>query len=385
MLIRQIETFQVPPRWIFVRIESDDGYVGWGEAIVPKRVQAVRGAIADMSENLIGQSMNAIEDIWQRLFRGAFFRRGPILMTAIAAIEQALWDVKGKRYGLPIYEFLGGRVRESIRAYAWIGGDRPEDVVAQAKIRQAQGYQAVKMNATGPMHYLADYPEVESVVERVDCLRSQMGSGFGIALDFHGRVHQAMAKTLLIELRPYHVLWVEEPVLPEHSDLLPELASLGVPLASGERWMDRWDYKVVLEQHSLAIWQPDVSLTGIHELEKISRMAEAYDVVVAPHCPNGPISLAATLQALAAIPNAVWQEHSQGIHYHRPKEGEALIEPEDYLTDPSLLQPKEGRLLMLDRPGLGVLMNEEKIRAKDGSWTWLDSTWRNADGTLAEW
>lgn len=383
--IKKIETFQVPPRWIFVRMESSDGLVGWGEAIIPKRVQAVRGAIADMAENIVGQPINAIEEIWQRLFRGAFFRRGPIMMTALAAIEQALWDVKGQRYGLPVYEFLGGRVRASIRAYAWIGGDRPEDVIAQADIRRAQGYQAIKMNATGPMHYLADYSEVEAVVERVDALRSHLGKDFGIALDFHGRVHRAMAKTLLVELQPYHLLWVEEPVLPEHKDLLPELANLAIPLAAGERWMDRWDYKAVLEQRSLAIVQPDVSLTGIHELEKIARMAEAYDVTVAPHCPNGPISLAATLQVVATIPNAVWQEHSQGIHYHHQDQGAAGTEMAAYLTGPIDLQPDLGRLTISDSAGLGIAIDEDAVRRQDGTWTWPDSIWRNDDGTLAEW
>jgi galactonate dehydratase len=385
MRIARIESFPVPPRWIFVRLETEDGLVGWGEAIVPKRVRAVRGAIADLAENLMGAPSDAIEDAWQRMFRGAFFRRGPILMTAIAAIEQALWDVKGKRYGLPIYEFFGGRVRERIKAYAWVGGDIPEEVVSQAQIRQAQGYQAVKMNATGPSHYLADYAQIDGVIERVAALRSAMGPHFGIALDFHGRVHRAMVKTLLTELRPYRLLWVEEPLLPEHGDQLRDLASIPIPLAAGERLMDRWDYKTVLEQRALAIIQPDVSFTGIHELEKIARMAEAYDVVVAPHCPNGTISLAATLAVLGAIPNAVWQEHSRGLHYHQGYQSLPPGELEAYLTDPQALDLKDGYLPILSTPGLGIAVNEEAVRAPHPDWTLSDPTWRNADGTLAEW
>lgn len=169
---------------------------GGERRLSPKRVRAVRGAIADLADNLMGAPSDAIEEAWQRMFRGGFFRRGPILMTAIAAIEQALWDVKGQRDNLPIYEFLGGRVRNGIKAYAWIGGDVPEEVVQQAKVRPAQGYQAVKMNATGPSHYLADCAQIDEVLERVAALRLAMGPHFGIALDFHGRVHRAMVKTL---------------------------------------------------------------------------------------------------------------------------------------------------------------------------------------------
>jgi len=383
--IQRIETFQVPPRWIFVRVETDDGWVGWGEAILPKRVRAVRGAIADIADNIIGGPAGDIEDLWQRVFRGAFFRRGPVLMTALAAIEQALWDIKGRRYGLPIYEFFGGRVRQSIRAYAWIGGDHPDEVVSEARKRQDQSYQAVKMNATGSLHYLDDFTQVVGVVGRVRALRSELGEDFGIAVDFHGRVHRAMAKILLHELAPYHPLWVEEPLLPEHCDMLPELTGTSIPLAAGERWVDRWDFKTILEQRVLTIIQPDVSFTGIHELEKIARMAEAYDVLVAPHCPNGPISLAATLQVDACISNAAWQEHSQDIHYHQGYHGLNKADLGDYLKDPQILMPKDGSLAIPSGPGLGIEVDEEKVRRADQPWRLDDSEWRNADGTVAEW
>lgn len=385
MYIERIETFQVPPRWIFVRVETQDEWVGWGEAILPKRVQAVRGAVADIAANVLGSPAGAIEDVWQRVFRGAFFRRGPVLMTALAAIEQALWDIKGKRYGLPVHEFLGGRVRQHVRAYAWIGGDQPDDVVAQAKARKAQGYSAVKMNATAALNYLDDHEKLFGVIGRVDALRSAMGPDFGIALDFHGRVHRAMAKALLHELAPYRPLWVEEPLLPEHWDSLPQLSDTPIPLAAGERWVDRWDFKHALEQRILAIIQPDVSFTGLHELEKIARMAEAYDVVVAPHCPNGPISLAATLQVDACVPNVVWQEHSYDLHYHQGYGGLPKADLGTYLQDPAVLMPKGGVLAVPDGPGLGIAVDEDKVRQADQRWQLRDPDWRNADGTVAEW
>lgn len=386
MNIRRIESFQVPPRWILVRVETSDDRVGWGEAIFPKRVRAVRGAIADMAANIAGAPAGAIEDLWQRLYRGGFFRRGPVLMTALAAIEQALWDIKGRRYGLAVHEFFGGPVRHSIRAYAGIGGEDAERLVAEARARKAAGYRAVKFSPTGPLHYLDDYERVESAVRNVAAVREALGPDFGIALDFHGRVHRAMAKILLRELEPLHPLWVEEPLLPEHGDLLAELAgSSSIPLAAGERLVDRWDFKAVFEARALAIVQPDVSLTGIHELEKISRMAEAYDCAVAPHCPNGPLSLAATLQVDAAVPNAVWQEQSLNLPYNRGAEGPASVQPGDYLTNPAVLTPVDGALAIPPGPGLGVEVDEARVRAADRAWQVSDMAWRNADGTLAEW
>lgn len=184
---------------------------------------------------------------------------------------------------------------------------------------------------------------------------------------------------------PYHLLWVEEPLLPEHSDHLRDLAAIPIPLAAGERRMDRWAYKTVLQQGVLQIIQPDVSLTGIHELEKIACMAEAYNVVVAPHGPNGTISLVTTLAVLGTIPNAVWQEHSRGLHYHQGYQSLPPGELEAYLTDPKCVDLREGYLPILDHPGLGIAINEEAVRAQHQEWFLADPTWYNSDGTLAEW
>jgi galactonate dehydratase len=368
-----------------VRVETDDGLVGWGESIVPKRADAVEGAVRDLARNIIGSDPSRIEDLWQRMHRGGFFRGGPVLATAIAGIEQALWDIKGKRYGLPVYEFLGGRVRERVRAYAWVGGDRPESVVAEVRERVAQGFTAIKMNATAEMHYVDSFAKVEGVIARVAAIRDAFGNNVDVALDFHGRVHRAMAALLIRELAPLHPLWVEEPVLEEHNDLLPKLAGLGVPIATGERLYNRWDFKPVLEARAVDVIQPDVSLTGIFELEKISRMAEAYDVAVAPHCPNGPISLAATLQLDACLPNVFIQEQSTGIHYHAGYAGLQPREMDAYLLDTSELAITDGYLTLPTGPGLGIAVDEQKVRADQQDWHLPDPVWRNADGTLSEW
>ncbi|HET8728553.1 MAG TPA: enolase C-terminal domain-like protein, partial [Alphaproteobacteria bacterium] len=222
--IAGIDVFTVPPRWIFVRVRTDDGRTGWGESIVPRRAGAVVAAIGDMARNLDGSDPDRIEDIAQHLRRGAFFRNGPILGTAAAGIEMALWDLKAKAHQLPVFEFLGGRVRDTIRSYVWIGGDTPTGVVEHARQRIAEGFKAVKMNATPAMGFLADSAIIDAVVGRMGALRDAFGMSLDIALDLHGRVHRAAMKPLLRELEPFRPMWVEEAVLPENEESLKVLA-----------------------------------------------------------------------------------------------------------------------------------------------------------------
>jgi galactonate dehydratase len=385
--IADISVFKVPPRWIFVRVTTDDGRTGWGESIVPRRSGAVVGAIADMARNLEGSDPDRIEDIAQRLRRGAFFRNGPILGTAAAGIETALWDLKARAHGLPVFEFLGGRTRDTIRSYVWIGGDTPTDVVEHARQRIAQGFSAVKMNATPAMGHLADSAVIDAVVGRMGALRDAFGNGLDIALDLHGRVHRAALKPLLRELEPFHPMWVEEATLPENEESLEVLARAAgsIPVATGERLCSRWDFKRLLDSGAVDIVQPDISITGLFELEKIARLAEIYDVGVAPHCPNGPLSLAASLQIGACCGNVVIQEQSLGLHYNKGHEGMPEADLLDYLADPAPLTVVEGAFRVSDGPGLGISLNEERIVASHQDWHLSDATWVRADGTYAEW
>jgi galactonate dehydratase len=384
--ITDIATFRVPPRWIFVRVITDDGRTGWGESIVAKRANAVVGAINDMAANLRGMDASRIEDIAQRLRRGAFFRHGPVLATAAAGIEQALWDIKGHTHGLPVYDFLGGTVRDRLRAYAWIGGDSPTDVVAQARERIAQGFTAVKMNATPAMGHLGERTIIDEAVARVGALRDAFPS-LDVALDLHGRVHRAALKTLLRELEPLRPMWVEEATTPENEESLKTLAraARSIPVATGERLTSRWEFKRVLDTGAVDIIQPDVSITGLFELEKIARLGEIYDVAVAPHCPNGPISLAASLQVGFCCPNIVIQEQSLGLHYHTGYAGLPKGELLDYLTDARLLTPVEGAFLPLSGPGLGIVVDADKVGSADGDWHFPDANWTLPDGSYAEW
>lgn len=375
MKVTRIESFLIPPRWCFVRVESDDEWVGWGEAIIPKRARAVQGAIEDLAQNLVlGSDPDRIEDLILRMRGGGFFRRGPILATAMAGIEQALWDMKGKRYGLPIWQFLGGRVRESVQAYAGIGGDTVPSLLADARARMAEGFRAIKAAPRKSFHYLEFPSESNLFVEQVAALRHAWPS-LGIAVDFHGRVHRALARKLAHALAPYDLLWIEEGLLPEHDDLQPSVfAGIPVTLATGERLVDRWAFKSLIPGQRVDIWQPDVSITGLFELEKIARMAEAYDITVAPHCPNGPLSLAATLQVDAVVSNVVWQEYNPGIHQYAA-----------YLHNPDILAAQNGSLYTSPEPGLGVSVNEAAVREAAGPPLAKDPDWRHDDGTYAEW
>jgi galactonate dehydratase len=382
MKIARLELFKVPPRWLFLKITTDDGLAGWGEPVVEGRADTVCAAVTELEFYLQGRDPDQIEDIWQVLYRGGFYRGGPVLMSAIAGIDQALWDLKGKRYGLPVHQLLGGAVRNRIQVYSWIGGDQPVEVASAAREKQSQGYKAVKMNACAQLHYVDSPLKVDEIVERVESVRDAVGKDFGIAIDFHGRVHRGMAKILVNELEPFRLMFIEEPVLSEHPEALVEIARhTTIPIALGERLFSRWDFKRFLPLGVVDIIQPDVSHAGgISETHRICTMAEAYDTAVALHCPLGPITLAASLQLDGCVPNALIQEQSLGIHYN------VGAESSDYLVDPSVFKYTDGYVEIPQAPGLGIEINESAVR--DGNQKghhWKNPIWRNYDGSVAEW
>lgn len=384
--ITKVETFKVPPRWILVRVTTEDGATGWGESIVPKRAAAVIGAIDDIARNIVGSDSRRIEELWQRTYRGAFYRGGPVLGAAIAGIDIALWDLKARRLGTPVYDLLGGATRERVRTYAWIGGDQPSDVVAQAKERMEQGFTAVKMNAAGRAEHLDRTRLVDEAVARVAAIRDAFGPDLDIALDFHGRVPRMVSRILLKELEPYRLMWAEEPGTPGSVDQLRDVArSSVVPIALGERLYSRWDVKNVLADGVVDILQPDISTTGLSELVKIARMAEPYDVAIAPHCPNGPVSLAASLQVGFCCPNVVIQEQSSRIHYHDGYAGLPRAELYDYLRRADSLQSPGGHFRLSSDPGLGIELDLDKIVPAQADWQLKDADWRHEDGRYAEW
>jgi galactonate dehydratase len=382
MKITQLELFMVAPRWLFLKVSTDEGIVGWGEPIVEGQAATVAAAVRDMEDYLIGADPLRIEDIWQTLYRGRFYRGGPVSMSAIAGVNQALWDIKGKSLGVPIYDLLGGKVRDKVRVYAWIGGDRPEDVAKGAIERREQGFTALKMNATEEADYITSFDIVDRVLQRVGSVREAVGNAMGIGIDFHGRVHKAMAKVIAHELEQFHVMFIEEPVLPENNDALREIARhTSIPIATGERMYSRWDFKQILQEGYVDIIQPDVSHAGgISETVRIANMAEVYDVALAPHCPLGPIALAACLQVDAICHNAFIQEQSLGIHYNK---GNEML---DYLADESVFAFADGYVNLSTAPGLGIEINEDVVRAAhEKGHNWRSPLWRLDDGSVAEW
>ena len=379
MKIARIESFFVPPRWLFVRVETSSGAVGWGEASLEGYAEAVDGALEALRDRLIGQDAQRIEDLWQLGYRGGFYRGGPVLMSAISGIDQALWDLKGRALGVPVWELLGGQVRDHIQAYAWIGGDRPDQVSEAARQRREQGFAAVKMNATAELGWLDRPAALDGVLERVQAAQAE---GLDVALDFHGRVHRPMARQLMRRLEPLRLLFIEEPLLSEQPEALLGLGGHGgTPIALGERLYSRWDFKSFLASGVVDVIQPDLSHAGgISEVRKVAAMAEAYDVAVAPHCPLGPLALASCLQLAGCTPNVVLQEVSLGIHYNETHDLLNFVLNKDALT------PVGGQLTIPSGPGLGVEIDEAAVRAAhEQRHRWRNPIWRHPDGSVSEW
>ena len=382
MKIVRLSTYHAAPRWLFLKIETDEGISGWGEPIVEGRARTVEAAVHEFSDYLIGKDPARINDLWQTLYRGGFYRGGAILMSAIAGIDQALWDIKGKALGVPVYELLGGLVRDRMKTYRWVGGDRPADIIKQINDYKAQGFDTFKFNGTEELQLIDSPRAIDAAVAKVGEIRAAFGNTIDFGIDFHGRVGAPMARVLLRELEQFRPLFVEEPVLPEQAEYYPQLAAASsIPLAAGERMYSRFEFKSVLAAGGLSILQPDLSHAGgITECFKIAAMAEAHDVALAPHCPLGPVALAACLQLDFVAHNAMLQEQSIGIHYN---EGADLL---DYVVNKEDFACTNGHIAALPKPGLGVEIDEERLlQASKQPPDWRNPLWRHADGSVAEW
>lgn len=382
MRISQVNTYFVRPRWGFVEIITDEGLVGWGEAVLEGHARAVLACVEEMKDYLIGADPGKIEDIWSVLYRAGFYRGGGVMMSAISGIDQALWDIKGKVFNTPVYELLGGKCHEKMKVYSWIGGDRPSDVGAAAKTKMLEGFKAIKMNATEELQMIDSYDKVDAVLERVAAIRETCGKYFGIAIDFHGRVHKPMAKVLAKKLEEFDPMFIEEPVLCENMESFKEIAAAcNIPIATGERLFSKYDFKRLLSAGGVDIIQPDLSHAGgITEVKKIAAMAEAYDVALAPHCPLGPIALAACLNVDAMSYNAVIQEQSIGIHYNK---GKSVL---DYVHNQDDFRFTDGYVEFPKLPGLGVDVNKELVIEENKTpHNWKNPVWRHEDGSVAEW
>jgi galactonate dehydratase len=382
MIITQFELFKVKPRWLFLKVSTGEGISAWGELIVEGRADTTATAVRELQSYLMGRDPLRIGDHFRTLYRCGFYRGGPVLMSALSGIEQALWDIKGKLYGIPVYEMLGGRCRDRVKVYAWIGGDEPTQDADQALARIEQQFRAVKMNATGPCDYIGYTREIDAAVERMRQVRQAVCNDVDIAADSHGRVHKSQAIILAHELEPLHPLFYEEPVLPENNEMLVELSKhTSIPLAVGERMYGRWGFKEVITRGVVSVIQPDISHAGgILECRKIAAMAEAYDIAVAPRCPLGPIAASASLQLDACTPNSVIQELPMQIHYN---EGADLL---GYLLNKDVFAVHDGYLDVPTGTGFGISIDEDLVRhAATEEFDWKAPVWRLSDGAIAEW
>ena len=372
MKITKLELLHVKPRWLFLKVHTDSGLVGLGEPVVEGRARTVAQAVRDMEGYLLGQDPRQIERHWQVLYRGTFYRGGPVLTSALSGVEQALWDILGQSLGVPVYQLLGGAVRDKVRVYAHAGGDTAEESAASAKARAEEGFTAIKTGLAGPVRELDTKAYVDREVGRLYAMREALPDEVDLAVDFHGRVSPAMAIRLAKELEDCGLLFIEEPVLPDNVEALARVArATSIPIATGERLFTRWGFRQVLEQGAAAVLQPDLSHAGgIMEVRKIAAMAEAYHVAVAPHNPLGPISLAAGLQVDACCPNFLAQEQvSLG---------------EGYLNCPFTLEA--GYIKLPEAPGLGITLDEAALADQLYEGDWETPRWFDAeDGAFREW
>jgi galactonate dehydratase len=372
MKITGMESFFVKPRWHFLKVSTDEGICGWGEPIVEGRARTVAMAVKELEPVLIGQNPLEIERIWTETYRGTFYRGGPVLVSALSGIDQALWDIKGKYHGVPVYSLLGGPTRKRIRTYAHLRGSTIDETIANAKRSVEEGFTVFKTGPVeGPIRPLDTWETMDKAVERVGRLREALPRHVDLALDFHGRFTPAMSIRLIRELEQFRLMFVEEPVQCENVDALVTVArSTCIPIATGERLFTRWGFREILEKQAAAVLQPDLCHAGgITEVRKIAAMAEVYYAQIAPHNPLGPISLAAGLQVAASIPNFLCQEQvSLG---------------EGYLKEPFTI--REGHIDLPEKPGLGIEINEDYVREMAYPGDWDSPRYYNDDGSFTEW
>ena len=387
MKIAAISTRVVNARmrnWVFVKVETDQGLVGWGEASLEWKTRAVVGCVEDLAPLVLGQDPRRIEHLYQTMYRHSFFRMGVIGMSALSGIEQACWDIFGKSLEVPVYQLLGGAVRESIRMYDHLGGgemnalylqDQPERMAERARESVAAGYSAIKalvVPVSEPLDGLAPIRRAEACMAAI---REAVGDEVDIMVDLHGRTTPAMAIQYGQVLAPYRLFFFEEPCPPENPKALAEVARglPGVPIATGERLVTRFQFRELFEQGACAVVQPDLChCGGLWEARKIAAMAETYYVSVAPHNPLGPIATVAAIQFGFATPNFLIQE---AIRSDVPWRDEVVTTP---------IRVIDGHVSLPEAPGLGIEVDEAAAALHPFEQEVLMQPYHR-DGAVADW
>lgn len=383
--IRTIVVNAVMRNWIFVRVETDvPGLHGWGEATMEWKTRAVVGCIDDLKPMVIGRDPRRIEFLWQILYRHSYFRLGVIGMTAISAIEQACWDVLGKSLGVPVYQLLGGRVRDKVRMYTHLGGGESKAVyesfesnriIDRAMAVREQGYTAVKVVFVPYSRPLEGVSTIRHFARLMGDLRAALGDEIDLMVDFHGRTTTGQAIQYILAIEEFRPLFCEEPVPPENPEALLEVRrSVNVSIATGERLATRWEFRRVCELQACHIVQPDLShCGGLMEAKRIASMAEMYFMGVAPHNPNGPIANAVALHFALSTPNFLIQEDMLGDV------------PWRFDVVKSGIAREQGYWLPLETPGLGIEIDEREAAKHPFEQETLQQSVFLEDGSIAEW
>ncbi|MEJ7830825.1 MAG: galactonate dehydratase [Segetibacter sp.] len=366
--ITRLETILIKPRWLFLKIHTDAGVVGLGEPLLEGRALTVKTAIQEVEPYLIGKDPRQVIHHWQAIYRHAFYRGGPILTSALSGIDQALWDIKGKLLGVPVYELFGGPTRDRVRVYG--RASTPDDI----RKRKSEGYTVIKTGLAHehPANIVENPRFIKHAVDSFAALRDAAGNDMDIGIDFHGNISPQTAKLIIKELEPYHPMFIEEPCQAQNADVMADIAhGTHLPIATGERIFTKWGFRELLEKKAASILQPDLCHAGgITEGRIIAGMAEAYYIPIAPHNPMGPISLASGLHLAASIPNFLVQEQvSLG---------------EGYLKKPFKLQ-KDGTVLVPEGPGLGIELDEDQIKDKMGHDWKNPESYNFLDGSVVDW
>jgi galactonate dehydratase len=379
MKIARIEQFFPRVRTRLVKVITDSGLVGWGETTLEGKPRSTVAAVEELADYLIGKDPLRIEHHWQHIYRSAFFRGGPVLMTALSGLDQALWDIAGKHYGVPVYQLLGGPVRDRVRVYAhWGIHDLTDAGLEQARERlerlRGSGYTAFKSGPGGTWRGHEPPAVIDAFVRRAYLMREWVGPEVELAFDLHGKMTPALAIEICHELKGMRPLFVEEPVPQENVAALRQVAERApVPIATGERLLTRWGFREVCEQQAAAYLQPDVShVGGITELKKVANLAEVYYMHIAPHCAIGPVALVAALHVDAVVPNFLIQEQIDASL------GDGL------LREPWLVQ--DGHIELPTRPGLGFEIDEREAEQNRAYQEELGGEfYYPSDGSVADW
>jgi len=379
MKIAKIEQFFPLPRVRLVKITTDNDLVGWGETTLEGKPKSVHAAVEELADYLIGQDPLRMEHHWQHIYRSAFFRGGNVLMTALSGIDQALWDIAGKYYGVPVYKLLGGAVRDRIRVYAhWGIRDMSDESLEKSKARldwlMQSGYTAFKSGPAGMWRAHEPPAVIDAFVKCAYTMREWVGPNVEIAFDFHGKMTPALAIEICHEIKGMRPMFVEEPVPQENVDALKLVSDhVPFPIATGERLLTRWGFREVFEKNAVAYIQPDTSHAGgITELKKIANMAEVYYVHIMPHCAIGPVALTACMHVDAVVPNFLIQE-SVGPDW--------LV---DVVEEPWTVT--NSHIDLPTKPGLGFEINEREVQKLHNYTEELGGEFfYEQDGSVADW